>query len=142
MNKDYRRENLANPLIPEGKYKARCLSHKVTMMFGDPKLVLDFQITDFGEYFKTVIPRYYSVKKIKGSSGFKPLTKTCSLIREWFLCHPDSPRNMRFDRIPMSQWSTGEYEIMATTVIKNFQQKPLPEQLRYSRVSAILGRAP
>jgi len=142
MNKDYRSRNLVGPLIPEGKYKARCLHHELIMMWGEPKLVLDFQITDFGEYFETVIPRYYSVKKIGGSGRFKPLTKTCTLIREWFLCHPDSPRSMRFDRIPMSQWTKGEYEIMAATVIKNFQQKPLPEQLRYSRVSAILGRAP
>ena len=76
MNKDYRSKNLVGPLIPEGKYRARCLRHELIMMWDEPKLVLDFQITDFGEYFETVIPRYYSVKKIGRIGGFKPLTKT------------------------------------------------------------------
>ena len=130
-----------NPLIPEGSYLARCVSYKLFTAWGEPKLELLFQITDLGAYFETNVSRYYTVKRLSKKGGFKPMTRTCGLMIEWFRCHPETPRSQRHDRLPMTKWLDGEYRIEVATVTKNFRQQSLPAQLQYSRVREILGRA-
>jgi hypothetical protein len=131
---------LAGVLIPEGKYRARFQGYKTFQAWGDLKLSLDFLIVDEGPFFGLIVKRYYSVRRV-GKNGWKPRSATCTLLIEWFNCHPDSPRNIRRDRLPMTRWCESEYEIMVGTVRKSFLQERLPEQMLYSKVIKILGRA-
>ena len=133
-------DSLEKPYIPEGLYRARYQGYTYYSAFKTPKLKLDFIIVTEGPQFGVVVQRHYSVKR-SGKKGWKPLTWTCSLVREWFLCHPDSPRNMRWDRVPMTRWFESEYQIIVGTVRKDFQQRDLTDQQIYSKVKEIIGRA-
>lgn len=129
----------ANVLIPEGKYRARFQEYKTYKAWSDFKLSMDFFIVDEGPYFGVVLQRYHSVLKV-GKKGWKPRSATCSLMIEWFTCHPDSPRDIRRDRLPMSRWRESEYEVSVRTVKNNFQGKKLPKKMWYSKVADVLGR--
>ena len=133
-------QNLLNPQIPEGKYIARCIEHRVYKAFSDLKLTLDFRIIGMGHFFGTKVSRHYSVLPIRRKGGFKPRTKTCVLVVDWFRAHPDTPGNIRLDRLPMTRWLDGEYEILVGDVVQNHRQQKLPEQVRYSVVREVLGR--
>ena len=134
------KDDFAKPYIPEGPYRARYQGHTYYSGFKTPKLKLDFIIVTEGPQFGVAVQRHYTVKR-SGKKGWKPLTWTCSLVREWFLCHPDSPRNMRWDRVPMTRWFESEYQIIVGTVRKDFQQRDLTDQQIYSKVKEIIGRA-
>ena len=133
-------DNFEKPYIPEGLYRARYKGHSYYSAFKTPKLKLDFIVVTEGPQFGVVVERHYSVKR-SGTKGWKPSSWTCDLVREWFKCHPDSPRSMRWDRVPMTRWFESEYQIIVGTVRKDFQQRDLTDQQIYSKVKEIIGRA-
>jgi len=127
-------------LLPEGEYRARYKGHSIYSIWKSLKLRLDFLIAEEGPHFGAVVHRHYTVQKV-GKRGWKPSGTTGCLLIEWFNCHPDSPRNLRRDRLPMTRWFESEYFVRLETVHRNHQKLVLPDQLRYSVVREILRRA-
>ena len=128
------------PLLPAGEYRVRFKGYSVYTIWKSLKLKLDFLVAEEGPYFGTVVHRHYTVQKV-GKRGWKPTGTTGCLLIEWYKCHPDSPRNLRRDRLPMSKWFESEYFVRLETVCRNHQKLVLPDQLRYSVIREISGRA-
>ena len=125
-------------LVPEGQYKVKFNQYETLKMFGSPKLRMEFQIIDFGDYFETSVCRYYTLNHLIGKpcvgGRFKPTGQTSVLLVHYYACHPTAPRIKRLDRIPMDLWKDGEYIADVKTVRRNHRQHKLPEQLQYSKI--------
>lgn len=130
-----------DPLVPEGEYRLKLVNHFTEKMFGNfPKLVLEFEVLDYGEHFGILLRRFYCVSKLKGKPGKKGkfippkrgdfLIEYCTLLGKSKLG--------RLDRIPM-QPLYGRIIVGETrNVTHNNQQKALPAPLQYSVVARLL----
>jgi len=128
------------PLIPEGEYQLKFQGYSTKIMFGGPKLILKFSIVDFGEFNGITLYRYYGVKKLIGKVGNRGLFKakqTGDFLIEYFNLFPDQSIT-RLDRIPMERLSNVTIVGKVRTVLKNNQQKKLPEQVKYSAIGELL----
>lgn len=129
-----------SPLIPEGAYEMSYLYHVTWMFMGrQPKVVIYFHITEFGDYFEIVLPAYYNVIKHIGkcgkSGGFKAAKKSY-LVRDYCSVLPEHPLP-RLDRIPLSNLASVVVRGTVVTVKKGLDQRDIPEAAQYSRVTKI-----
>ena len=138
MSNPINQRNELAALVPEGQYKVKFNQYETLKMFGSPKLRMEFQIIDFGDYFETRLNRYYTLHRLIGKpcagGRFKPTGQTSVLLVHYYACHPTAPRIKRLDRIPMTPWKDGEYIADVKTVRSNHRQHKLPEQLQYSKI--------
>lgn len=132
------------PLIPEGKYQLKLLSHSTSIMFGkSSRLVLEFSVVDFGEHHGTRLIRYYNVEKLKskpGKNGQCKHKRRGDFMIEYFTLFPGL-RATRLDRVSMEPLYQSVLVGMVRNVTKNTQQKDLPAQLHYSVVGKLVGVA-
>lgn len=132
-------KEFCKPLLPKGIYRVRYKGNSIYKMYEDLKLKLEFLIVDEGPYFGIEVHRHYGVRAV-GKKGWKPKGGTCCLLIDWFNCHPDSPSNIRRDRLPMTKWFESEYLARLGAVTKNHRDLDLPEKLKYSVVRELIGR--
>lgn len=132
------------PLIKPGRYKLAYIRHETAMLYGRaPKLVIWFRIVSFGPYFETVLPRWYNVKcligKPKKNGRFKVGHKS-DFLREYVSCFEDAfARKGRLDRISIRRFENAILKGEVTTVSKNSSGDNIPEPLRYSKISRLIG---
>ena len=128
------------PLIPEGEYQLKLVSHATVIQFKTPRLALKFSIVDYNEYHGTVLYRYYNVVKLTSKAGTKGSCKHkargdfmidyCTLLPNQHIT--------RLDRVPMEPLYQTVIVGKVRTVKRNNQQRVLPEQLQYSVVDSLL----
>ena len=121
-------------LVKEGIYDFRFLGHKYVSMFqGSVKLIMDFKIISYGEFFEIKLQRYYNVQKAGRSYHFK---KNMDFTREMRNCFDKStlkrgkPFSLLKDKIIFGS---------VRTVNKSSRQKKLSKNNQYSVISEILG---
>lgn len=128
------------PLIPEGEYQLRLQGHRTAYQFGNPKLILQFTVLDFGRYHGTMLPAFYNVAALKGKPGKSGKCKhkhTGHFMIEYFTLFPERGR-VRLDRVPMEPLYEAILVGKVRTVKRNNEKVDLPEQLRHSIVDKLL----
>ena len=121
------------PLIPEGVYEAMCVKQrkKYNALFKREILALSFQIY-LGPFAGKVVERFYPVSKVVGrNSGF---------YQEWTIANSgNAPR--RGDRLSARKFHGKVFKVSVKTVSKNWNGRPRPQALQYSKADAILELA-
>ena len=128
------------PLVPEGDYSLKLHSHRTAQMFGTPRLVLTFSITDFGEFHGVMLQRYYGVEKLIGKSGKNGRCKhkrRGDFTIEYFTLFPHVPLR-RLDRISLKPLYNSEIVGRVRIVKTNNQQKRLPQPLWHSVIGNLV----
>ena len=132
-----------SPLIEPGVYDLGYLFHSTSNMFGNakvPKLTVWCQVLNYGDYYQTVLPRYYNVIHHVGKKGkngnFKVGMKS-DFMREYFNIFP-SRNPKRRDRIPMSCFQEVIIRGRVETVTKDYKQRGRHELLHYSVIRELL----
>lgn len=127
-------------LIPAGEYQLKLVDHYTAIKFSSPRLILVFQVIDFGEHHGCQLERFFYVRDLKG----KPRRKgACwhkargDFMIEYCTVLPDA-RKPRLDRVPIEPLYNHVIIGRVATVKHNNQQKKLPEQLWYSKVAELL----
>ena len=110
------------------------------MLGKNPKLVLRFKVTEYGDYHGANLSIYYGVKRFigkPGKSGGFQVGRKSKFLREFLTLFPDQPVK-RIDRIPMSRFQGVIIIGQVKTVIRGFDQRKIPEPLQYSVVEQLL----
>ena len=128
------------PKIPPGFYEVQLKSHRTAMMFAGkaPKLILDFVIVVHGEFYGTVLPKYYNVRALKGPSGLRGRFKANpkgDFARDFFQLLGMSER--RLDRLSMREMMGITFLAQVSTV-KHARDRPIPSALQYSKIERLI----
>lgn len=138
---EYPVEDIEAPLIPEGEYGMKLIDHMTATQFGTAKLMLHFQIVDFGPQHGVKLKAFYNVERLIGKPGRRGRVKhkrTGDFLVEYFTALPGQPRPKRFDRIPMEPLYSAHIVGKVVTVKQNSKRELLPEQLWYSKVGRMI----
>lgn len=127
--------------VPDGDYSLRFTGWRTGLYFGkQPKVVLSFKITEFGEYFEWPLERFYNAKRLigkPGKNGNFQVGRCSDLVRDFARVCPAPIK--RLDRIPMSLLHDiaiiGEVE----TVTKGHDQKEIPQSVQYSKIARLVS---
>ena len=136
---DISAENDLPPLVKPGLYELAFVDYKTARMFRGraEKLIMNFRIVTFGEFFETELSRYYNVKRIIGKpqrfGRFKPSQKG-AFLREYMTLF--TGRVNRLDRIPMSYFEKAIIEGRVETVARA-QGRNIPTELQYSVITEL-----
>lgn len=127
------------PLVKPGVYDLAFVDFKTAIMFKGkaPKLIMNFRIITFGDYFETELSRYYNVKRIIGKPqryGCFKCSKTGLFLREYMTLF--TGRVSRLDRIPMSHFENVIIEGIINTVTRS-QGRHIPKELQYSVITEL-----
>jgi hypothetical protein len=126
-------------LVKPGIYDLVFVDFRTAMMFMGkaPKLIMDFRIVTLGQYFETVLSRYYNVQRIIGKPerhGRFKASKKGDFLREYMTLF--TGRVNRPDRIPMSCFEGVIIEGKVVTV-KRSRGRDIPAELQYSKISEL-----
>jgi hypothetical protein len=131
------------PLVPDAIYLAICCSCEVKPTFKSLKTYLRFRIAE-GEHAGKILFRAYNVegKIIPGKgpgTGPRPkLTRGLELFK--MLCRVlNLPPNTKPHRVGSRELVGQLCKIKTRTVLRDYQQKTLPEAGRYSVVDDVLS---
>lgn len=116
-------------LIPEGEYEAKVLSAKRVRKFNRLAIHFRFQIVGMDNLNGTILDGWTPLDE-KG----KP-AKRSKLVR-WYLSLESWGRK---DRVSLKAFLQRLLKVRVRTVVKDYEQKPLPPQLYYSVVEDVLG---
>ena len=136
---DFRVADDIPPLVRPGRYKVMLDDYRTALMFTKAhKLILDFSIVSFGEYFGVRLPRYYNVLRFHGKAGQHgnfSASKKGDLLREMYTLFYHHPK--RKDRIPMSLFNGAVIEA-DVTVVTEARGKKIPKALQYSKIARLV----
>lgn len=127
-------------LLPLGTYDVAFCGYSTFILFGRAsKLNVQFKILTMGEHFEKRISRYYNISRLIGRPGPNGRFKvgfSSDFLREYgkLFSVPS-----RLDRIPMSNFERHIFTAKVRTVEKGSQQENIPEGLRYSVISELIG---
>lgn len=128
------------PLIPPGEYEV-ALQHFETRSFrGAAKIYMWFRVTEPGEGFGAILPRYYNAERLLGKparGGRFKVGLRSNFLREYVRIHNTRPP--RLDRIPMDCWRNRLIRARVETVKQDYEQRQHHELLRYSVIRELLG---
>ena len=121
------------PLIPEGTYEAMCGKQrkKYNPLFKREILTLSLQIFE-GPCAGTVVERFYPIAKVVGCNS--------SFYQEWTIANGGNPPR-RGDRLTPRKFLGKVFKINVRTVSKNWNGRPIPQSLQYSKADAIIELA-
>lgn len=128
------------PHIPPGIYQLAFISHHTMIFCRGPKVVLRFRVIEQGPHFGVELERFYNVRQLLGKSGKNGRFKVGSssdLVLEF--CRVAYDRITRLDRLPLSAMKNFIIKGVVHTVVKNRNQKTLPDVLQYSVVKELIG---
>ena len=127
-------------LVPPGVYDVSFCGFSTFILFGRAaKLNLQFRIVTYGEHFEKRISRYYNVARLIGRPGPNGRFKcgfSSDFLRDYCRLFPAPTR---LDRIPMSSFEKHIFSARVRTVEKGSQQEAIPDALRYSVISELIG---
>ncbi len=130
------------PLIPERCYEAVYVGHRTALMFGrNPSVCVRFRLVTPGPHHGVELARYYRVARLTGNGkpregGTFTLRRGSLLLIE--LCRLTEAR-LKPSRVSLSMLRGMVLEVSVRTVERAWDQRPLPEALRYSVVDELLG---
>ena len=126
--------------IPDGEYLLKFTGWYTGLYFnGQPKLVLNFTIAEYGPYFEYPLQRFYNVRRLIGKHGKNGrflVSRSSHFVRDFARV---SPRPIsRLDRIPVS--ALEEHLIIGKIALvnKGHDQRIIPETAQYSVVTELL----
>ena len=127
------------PLVKPGVYDLAFVEYKTAMMFMGkaPKLIMDFRIVSFGEYFEVELSRFYNISRIIGKPqrcGRFKASKKGDFLREYKTLF--TGKASRPDRIPMSYFENVIIEGKVETV-KRSRGRDIPRDLQYSKIGQL-----
>jgi hypothetical protein len=127
-------------LVPPGTYEVSFCGFSTFVLFGRAsKLNVQFKILTMGEHFEKRISRYYNVARIIGRPGPNGRFKcgfSSDFLREYAKLFPVPNR---LDRIPMTSFEKNIFTAKVRTVEKGSKQEAIPDGLRYSVISELIG---
>lgn len=126
------------PRVPDAEYVARFIEHETLFLFRGGKVVLRFEIAE-GEFAGVRLLRPYRAKRLLGrpsKSGRFVLGRSSELLRDMVRL---SEAKTRPDRASLAFMRGRLWRIRTRTVDTDYQQRTIPEPLRYSVVGDILG---
>lgn len=97
-----------------------------------PKLIMDFRIVSYGEFFEDELSRFYNISRIIGKPerhGRFKASKKGDFLREYMTLF--TGKISRLDRIPMSYFENVIIEGVVGTVTRS-RGRDIPSQLQYS----------
>lgn len=128
-------------LIEPGEYELAFQFHRTLFLFGRaPKLCCYFKIITPGKYFGVTMCRYYNVKSLTGKprkGGAFKVGWYSDLVREYVTIFGLLSRP---DRISTTTYKTAIVRGRVGIVCTNSKQRSIPELLRYSVITELLGR--
>lgn len=127
------------PLVPPGEYQLVYVHYETFQFCRTAKVAVWFRIIDMGPYFGKELPRYYNVRKLKGKvckSGNFQAKRSGDLVKEF--CTIANWRPNRLDRFSFERFKGKIIKGRIGVVDRDYQQKPLHELARYSKVEALL----
>jgi len=127
-------------LVPPGVYDVGFCGFSTFILFGRAsKLNLQFKILTMGEHFEQRVSRYYNIARLIGRPGVNGRFKvgfSSDFLRDYARLFPVPSR---LDRIPMSNFERHIFTARVRTVEKGSQQESIPDGLRYSVISELIG---
>jgi hypothetical protein len=126
------------PLIPAGPgYEVVVIGCRRTERFGRPLLDFSFRIVSQGEHFDWVIPTMVNFP------GRQRRVPPRSKIAAWLRIIQKFDPAININKVSISIF--GKYQFLATveTVIKDYNNRPLPEHEQYSKIgdlTEVIGR--
>lgn len=127
-------------LVPPGTYDVSYCGFSTFILFGRAaKLNLQFKIVTMGEHFEKRLQRYYNVSRLIGRPGQNGRFKvgfSSDFLRDYARLFPVPTR---LDRIPMSSFEKHIFIAKVRTVEKGSTQEAIPDALRYSVISELIG---
>lgn len=133
------------PLIEPGVYDITAVKHHLgPNHFGgkgkyNGKLIIDFQIVEYGDAFEVILQRYFTVKlkqKKTGKYGFTVGNRS-DFYYEYRSCFPWR-KNERNDRASVREFYQHIIRGQVITVEKDYKGRKLFSEDRYSKVSRLI----
>ena len=128
--------------IPPGEYTLRYVDYETTSAFGQPKVVVNFGVSEHSPYGGLPLSRYYNAKSLSGPPrkyGNYVAAANGDLVREYRALMPDPKR---LDRI---SWHTLRGKLVlgeVRTVDRDSKGLALPNGTGYSVISKLVGILP
>jgi hypothetical protein len=127
-------------LVTPGEYDFAFDYHETAYLFGRaPKLCCYFHIVTPGQFFEAQLCRYYNVKtlasKPRKGGAFKIGWKS-DFLREYAILFGLPPR---LDRVSTEAFKSKIIRGRVTSVSRDSKQRVIPESLRYSVISELVG---
>jgi hypothetical protein len=128
-------------LIPDGIYVGYCLSRETRYVFGGPRLVYDFAISD-GKHVGARVSRFYGVRRLLAGprqNGAVEVGSKSDLFRD---AHRLFTAKGRKDRLRLGEFIGQNFEIRVRTVSKDSRSRAIPEGALYSIVDEVIKLLP
>lgn len=123
-------------LIPEGEYKVILFRYWKGYLYGKScKLILVFRIVTQGSYFGRLVYRCYNIKGLTKRKEIIPKGWHSDFVREYSKLF-GAPRKLR--EIGVRQYKNKVLICSLRTVHKDFKQRLLPDDIKYSVIDELL----
>lgn len=126
-------DNFENALVPKGTYTMSYKAHRLERRFDRDVLEIWFAIQDFGKYFGTALPRYYSVERLKSRGHFRAKPNS-NFTREYCAIFDEKPQ---FKASPIARIETILVRGLVTTVTNDHEGEEIPAAAQYSRIAQL-----
>jgi hypothetical protein len=128
----------AHSRVPDAEYVVRYIEHETLFLFNSGKVVLRFEIVESDEHSGSRLLRPYRVKKLLNrpcKGGRFQLGRSSELLRDIVRLTESTTRP---DRASLGFLRGRLWRVRTRTVATDYQQRPIPEPLRYSVIAEIL----
>lgn len=124
-------------LMPEGKYDVMLVRYWKGFLFGRaPKLILVFRVITEGDYFGKHLYRCYNIKGLSKRKDIIPKGWHSDFVREYGRLF-GNPLKLR--DIGVRKFKNKVFDCEVRTVSRDAKQRPLPDDMKYSVIDALLG---
>lgn len=129
------------PLLPAGEYIATFTHHETAVVFktkkhpGTPKVYMHFKIAKPPEYAGKHLYGAFRVTELLNQPGKNGRFKLRPRSELYMMICKLYPRDVRPDRISLRALRPVLLKVNVKTVERDYLQRPLPENLRYSVVN-------
>lgn len=124
-------------LIKPGTYEVTLVRYWKGYLYGkSAKLILVFRITTLGPYYGKHIYRCYNIKGLTKRKEIIPKGWHSDFVREYSRLF-GTPRKLR--DIGIRQFKNKVFSCSVRTVKKDFKQRQLPDDMRYSVIDELVN---
>ena len=125
--------------LPDGQHLCKYLGHETVFLFKSGKAILNFEVTQGEPHAGTRLIKPYRVR-LNGrpsKGGRFELGRSSELLRDIVRLND---MKIRPDRISLQFLARSLWVVQTRTVERDYQQRPIPEPLRYSVIDTIVER--
>ena len=124
------------PLIKPGIYSAVYIKRDLRTLHGKTgKIVAKFKIITPGDYFETILYRYWNAKSINKHQGTFQVGWKSAFVREYVTLFGEIKK---LSHISMALFKGKVFKVEVSTVKHgSYNRKPIPEAVQYSVISEV-----